>query len=60
MYGIRPARFTLDQIVSECANAIRELPSQQPPAKIIWSCAEGRYVFNPESLKFQNGKLQEV
>ena len=59
MYGIAPARYTLDQIVAECANAIRDIPAAAPN-KIVWSPAEGRYVFNPEFLKFQNGKLQEV
>lgn len=59
MYGIAPARYTLDQIVAETANAIRDIP-QAAPNKIVWSCAEGRYVFNPDFLKFQHGKLQEV
>lgn len=60
MYGVRPARYSLDQIVAECANAIRDCKSTAPTPKIVWSCAEGRWVINPEALQLKNGKLQEV
>ncbi len=60
MYGVRPARYSLDQIVAECANAIRDCKSNSPTPKIVWSCAEGRWVINPEALQVKHGKLQEV
>jgi hypothetical protein len=60
MYGVRPARYSLDQIIAECANAIRDCKSNSPTPKIVWSCAEGRWVINPEALQLKNGKLQEV
>jgi len=60
MYGVRPARYSLDQIVAECANAIRDVESNAQPQHIVWSCAEGRWVINPEVLQVKHGKLQEV
>ena len=60
MYGIRPARYTLDQIVAECANAIRDTKTNTEPQHIVWSCAEGRWVINPERLQVKYNKLQEV
>jgi len=60
MYGIAPARYTLDQIVAECANAIRDVKTTQQPQHIVWSCAEGRWVINPERLQVKYNKLQEV
>lgn len=60
MYGIRPARYTLDQIVAECANAIRDTKTNAEPQHIVWSCAEGRWVINPERLQVKYNKLQEV
>jgi hypothetical protein len=60
MYGIRPSRYTLDEIVAECANAIRNVETNTNPQKIVWSCAEGRYVFNPDYVTVKHGRLQEV
>ena len=59
MYGVRPARYTIQELTAQSAAAIRNCaPAHQSP--IIWSCAEGRYIHNPEFVSYKHGKFQEV
>jgi len=59
MYGVRPARYTIEELTAQSAAAIRNCTSaHQSP--IVWSCAEGRYIHNPEFVSYKHGKFQEV
>ena len=60
MYGVRPARYTIEELVAQSRNAIRNVESVAQPNPIVWSPVEGRYVVNPEFAQWKNGKFQEV
>ena len=60
MYGVRPARLTLDELVAESREILRRAtPNTTEPAPFVWSCAEGRWVNNPEFATFKHGKFQK-
>jgi hypothetical protein len=59
MYGVRPARYTIEEITAQAANAIKDLPKADP-APFVWSPEVRRYVINSEYVQFKNGKFQEV
>lgn len=60
MYGVRPARLTLDQLVAESREILRRAtPTTTEPAPFVWSCAEGRWINNPEFATFKHGKFQK-
>jgi len=61
MYGVRPARLTLDELVAESRELLAKLDKNTPatePTPFLWSCAEGRWVNNPDHAKFIHGKFQ--
>lgn len=61
MYGVRPARLTLDELVAESREVLAKLDKNTPasePTPFLWSCAEGRWVNNPEFATFKHGKFQ--
>jgi len=57
MYGIAPARYTIEELTAQAANAIRNLPKADPQ-QYTWK--EGRWQLNPEYVKFIHGRFQEV
>jgi hypothetical protein len=57
MYGIRPARYTIEELTAQAANAIRNVPSSIPN-QIVWK--DGRWQANPEYVQFIHGRFQEV
>ena len=59
MYGVRPARYTIEELTAQAANAIRNLPDAAPNP-FIWSPEVRRYVTNPEFVTFKNGQFQQV
>ena len=61
MYGVRPARLTLDELFAESRELLAKTAHNAPqtePLPIVWSCAEGRWINNPEYATFKHGKFQ--
>jgi len=62
MYGVRPARLTLDELFAESRELLAKVSHKTPqpePLPIVWSCVEGRWVNNPEFAAFKHGKFQK-
>lgn len=60
MYGVRPARYTIEELIAQSRNAIRNVESVTQPQPIVWCTVQGRYIVNPEFAQWKNGKFQEV
>lgn len=60
MYGVRPARYTIEELVAQSNNAIRNVKNVTQPNPIVWCSTQGRYIHNPEFAQWKNGKFQEV
>ena len=59
MYGVRPSRYTIEELTAQAARSIQNLPSAAPNP-IVWDHIQGRYILNPEYVQFKHGKFQEV
>lgn len=58
MYGVRPARFTIEELVATAREGIKKLPDPEPHP-FVWSPEVRRYVVNPEYATFKHGKFQK-
>ena len=61
MFGVRPARLTLDELFAESREVLAKIDkntASTAPTPIVWSCQEGRWVNNPEFATFKHGKFQ--
>ena len=59
MYGVRPARFTIEELVAQSRAAIADVP-EAAPNPFVWSAALRRYVVNESYIQHKNGKFQVV
>lgn len=62
MYGVRPARYTLDELFAESRELLAKASHKHPapePLPIVWDCTQGRWVNNPEFAEFKHGKFQK-
>lgn len=60
MYAVRPARYTLEELISESREVLaRATPASVEPAPFVWCSIEGRWINNPEFATFKHGKFQK-
>jgi hypothetical protein len=59
MYGVRPARYTIEELVAQSRAAIANVP-EAAPNPFVWSCTLRRYVVNEKYIQHKNGKFQVV
>lgn len=61
MYGVRPARYTLDELFAQSREVLAKASPNTPqtePLPIVWDCTQGRWINNPEFATFKHGKFQ--
>ena len=59
MYGVRPCRYTIEELVAQSRAAIQDLPSPAP-SPFVWSPTLRRHVINEKYIQHKNGKFQVV